>query len=107
MPFFRFTQNNSNGVSRGPKLVIIEANNAVEANRLVLEVADVYFEERAGDCHACCGPRWTPQADHEEGESVPIYYTGEASPGGWSVHYKARLMGYGLPGVVEIDPWSD
>ena len=104
MAFFRFRQNNSRGFFKGYKLVIIEADNAKEANRLVLETTpDVYFEHRSGDC-GCCGPRWEPQQDYEEGDESPIYYTGETP---YSVHYKPRSMGYGVPAVVEIDPWKD
>ena len=108
MPFFKFRQNNTNGFFIGQKLVIIEADSAAEANRLVLEAAsDVYFGHRPGDCPDCCGPRWSPLADHEDGEASPVYYKGEASRGGWSVHYKPRTMGYGVPAVIEIDPWAD
>ena len=104
MPFFRFRQTNSNGFFIGQRLVIIEADTAAEANRPVLDAtSDVYFEERPEDC-PCCGPRWSPMADHEEGDRSPIYYTGETP---YSVHYKPRSMGYGVPSVVEIDPWKD
>jgi hypothetical protein len=101
MPFFRFRQTNSNGFYIGQRLVIIEADSAAEANRLVLEAAsDVYFGHRPGDCPDCCGPRWSPLADHEEGDDVPRRRDCE-SP--WSIHYKPRTMGYGVPEVVTID----
>ena len=103
MPFFRFTQNNSFFI--GQNLVIIEADSAAEANRLVLDAtSDVYFEDRPEDCPSCCGPRWSPQQEDEEGDRSPIYYIGETP---YSVHYKPRSMGYGVPAVVEIDPWKD
>ena len=98
MAFFNFIQNNSNGVYlAGPRMVIIEADSPQEANQLVLAASDVYFGYRPGDCPSCCGDRWSPLADHEEGDKEPTRWKGWS----YSVHYKPRSLGYGIPFAVK------
>lgn len=70
MPFFAFSQNNSGGsydinASRGiGKVVVIEAENASDANEKAEEIG-LYFDGRY-DCD-CCGNRWSQQWDDEKG----------------------------------------
>jgi|SRR5690348_1922198 len=70
MPFFAFDQNNSGGSysideNRGiGKVVVIEAENASDANERAREIG-LYFDGRY-DCD-CCGNRWHEQWDDEKG----------------------------------------
>lgn len=59
MPLFQFRQNNSGGRLIGPKNVVIEADNAAEANDIAANSRDIYFDGVAKgiDCD-CCGDRW-------------------------------------------------
>lgn len=69
--FYLFVQNNTHGYYSGPMYVIVEADNAEEANELVLfEGSPVYFDGcKAGrDCE-CCGDRW-----------YRVYYDGDETP---------------------------
>ena len=62
--FYKFRQNNSGGYFDGYHNVIIEASDAVEANRFAEQSGYVYFDDR-GDCVDCCGYRWYPFLDSE------------------------------------------
>jgi hypothetical protein len=70
MPFFAFDQNNSGGsyslnANRGiGKVVVIEAENASEANERAEEIG-LYFDGKH-DCD-CCGNRWYAQWVDEDG----------------------------------------
>lgn len=75
MPFFHYSQNNSGGHFYGPaRHVVVEADNAQEANDRAQE-HDVYFDGvHAGvDCR-CCGDRWHPSGYEEEGTEEPSVY---------------------------------
>lgn len=74
MSFFTYRQNNSGGYFYGPaKYVIIEADNADEANRIA-EDHDIYFNGcmTGMDC-SCCGDRWYP-CDDSDAEDQPMIY---------------------------------
>lgn len=71
--FFTYSQNNSGGVYYGPaQYVIIEADNADNADDIARE-HDIYFNGCATgmDC-SCCGDRWSHQ--WEEGTDSPEIY---------------------------------
>jgi hypothetical protein len=73
MKFFNFTQNNSFGVDDPPaKVVVVEAENAEDANKRVLEVDGVYFDgcDSGVDC-PCCGDRWSSKWSDDLGDDVP------------------------------------
>lgn len=75
MPFFEFHQNNSGGAFKPPAInVIIEADNANEANEKALWHG-IYFDGCAYglDC-SCCGDRWYPQWD-DDGTEAPSHYS--------------------------------
>jgi|TARA_R110001583_G_scaffold35810_1_gene118650 hypothetical protein len=59
MPLFQFRQNNSGGRDIGPKNVIIQADNAADANNIAQAQAKIYFcgVDKGIDCD-CCGDRW-------------------------------------------------
>ena len=59
MPLFQFRQNNSGGRFIGPKNVVIQAENAADANDIAQNSQDIYFNGVAKgiDCD-CCGDRW-------------------------------------------------
>jgi len=63
MKFFSFRQNNSFGIDKPPpKVVIVEAENAEDANKRILEVDGVYFGGNN---------RWSRQLSYEVGDEVP------------------------------------
>ena len=74
--FYHFNQNNSGGYftideNRGiTHHVVIEADNASEANQDAKEIG-IYFEGcyTGRDCN-CCGDRWH-EVDEDDGEEVP------------------------------------
>jgi len=69
--FFLFRQNNSGGFFIPPaKFVIVEADNAKEANAIALEHG-VYFNGVVLeiDC-ACCGDRFSRVEDYEAYDSI-------------------------------------
>ena len=72
--FFTFNQNNSGGFWIGSKYVIIEADNAVEANEIATtaEGSPIYFHgvSLGRDC-SCCGDRWYPAFENDKGDPVP------------------------------------
>lgn len=85
MAFFYYRQNNSGGsfdfdADAGISVhVIVEADSAEEADERA-EGIGLYFDG-SGDC-PCCGNRWYPQFDDEDGDAVPSVYgtpLGEAS----------------------------
>ena len=43
MPLFQFRQNNSGGRWIGPKNVVIQADNAADANDIAQNSRDIYF----------------------------------------------------------------
>jgi hypothetical protein len=113
MPFYNFNQNNSGGkfhidVGQGITLeVIVEANDAREANQLAERVG-IYFDgcNNERDC-GCCGDRWYQVYD-DQGTARPDYYgtpltvewendrafSGDAP--GVIVHYKdGRMYAFG------------
>ena len=59
MPLFQFRQNNAHGRYVGPKNVVIQADNAADANAIAANSRDIYFNGVAKgiDCD-CCGDRW-------------------------------------------------
>lgn len=75
--FYTFTQDNSGGSfdydkKRGiTNFVIIEANNADEANARA-ETIGLYFDGR-GDC-PCCGNRWCEARDPYDATKTPELY---------------------------------
>ncbi len=77
--FFTFIQNNSGGSFRSPATyVIIEAQNASEANSLA-ETVGVYFNGcRSGlDCD-CCDDRWYSKYEEDKGDDLPAIYDKDA-----------------------------
>ena len=72
--FFTFYQNNSHGTWTYYKYVIIEAEDADEANEMIINDKGydyVYFDKRPGDC-TCCGPRWNKVTDFDATENPTI-----------------------------------
>lgn len=105
--FYLYNQNNSGGgfvTDDGlAQNVIIEADNAGEADYLAVGIG-IYFDgcESGGDC-SCCGDRWYAQSNSwsDGGSEVPTIYGQDVSDGvysdkygiGWTdpygyVHYK-------------------
>ncbi len=75
MKFFHFDQNNSFGNFKGPaKHVVVEAENATDANVRAEELG-LYFDgvHTGSDC-PCCGDRWYRLWVSEEGDDVPKVY---------------------------------
>lgn len=78
--FYNFRQNNSGGVfefdekSGISASVIIEAPNPDVAN-VKAEFKGLYFDgcDKGIDC-SCCGDRWYPLYEKEEGDEVPSVY---------------------------------
>lgn len=70
--FYNFDQNNSGGVFEGPNNVIIEADNAEQANYKAEQVG-IYFDgvENDIDCD-CCGDRWNRQYSDNDGTLSPL-----------------------------------
>jgi len=77
--FYTYNQNNSGGVSEinddVTHFVIIEADNAEEADQRA-EGVGIYFDGCAKglDCH-CCGDRWSSQWG-DDGDPEPMIYGG-------------------------------
>ncbi len=75
--FYLYHQNNSGDVTKGRALnLVIEANNAREANKIA-EENGAYFNgcDEGLDCR-CCGDRWTAIGDWNDGDAEPSYYKG-------------------------------
>ena len=74
MPLFQFRQNNSHGRWIGPKNVVIQADNAADANDIAANSRDIYFDGVAKgiDCD-CCGDRWYPVHD-DDAQAQPSSY---------------------------------
>lgn len=76
--FYTFVQNNSGGdfiINENVcEYVIIEAENAADANERAKTVG-IYFNGCASgkDC-SCCGDRWSAQWDDVDGTSGPTIY---------------------------------
>ena len=78
--FYTYNQNNSGGsfvTDRGAgiaQLVIIEANNAADADESARSLG-LYFNgvEDGRDC-SCCGDRWSSQVGRDDGDEVPSLY---------------------------------
>ena len=68
--FYTFKQNNSGGTFIGPQYVIIEADDASEANLIAYDHG-IYFNgvQNGQDCN-CCGDRWYPVYEYA-GEETP------------------------------------
>ena len=66
MPLFQFRQNNSGGRWMGPKFVVVNADNADQANQIAQDQGPVYFDGVADgrDCD-CCGDRWPAVHDFD------------------------------------------
>ena len=64
MPLFQFRQSNSGGVYVGPKVVVIKADDAAQANDIAQNSDHIYFNgvDKGIDCD-CCGDRWYPALD--------------------------------------------
>ena len=75
MAFFHYSQNNSGGFYVGPEHVIVEADNAAEADQIA-QGNGVYFDGvRVGKDCGCCGDRWTTaEFWDDEGDSEPSIY---------------------------------
>ena len=74
MPFYEYNQNNSGGSFTGPAMyVLVEANNADEANYRA-EQNGLYFNgcDAGLDCD-CCGDRWY-SAWRDGGQAEPMIY---------------------------------
>lgn len=74
MRWFQYRQNNSGGVFIGPIVVLVQAQNAAEANFRATHYGPVYFDgvEDGRDCE-CCGDRWSEAYDYE-GDAEPLIY---------------------------------
>lgn len=88
--FYTFIQNNSYGRFEGHRFVIIEAENAEEANG-VAETKGIYFYGVYDgiDCH-CCGHRWNV-IDNSDGNDTPLIFGAAPENGGykpWIIYYK-------------------
>lgn len=72
--FYTFSQNNSGGHFNSPRYVIVEADNAQEANERAFDSGLVYFNGvRLGrDCE-CCGNRWE-RCSEGDGNTEPRIY---------------------------------
>jgi len=78
--FYEFNQNNSGGSFHFDEeagithFVIVEANNANQANALA-EAIGIYFDgcNDGRDCD-CCGDRWYEQWREDAGNDVPSIY---------------------------------
>jgi len=75
--FYTFSQNNSGGHfdnnNKVCQFVIIEADNANEANKIAEDIGIYFYGVEDGiDCD-CCGDRWCP-ADKYDGKEFPAYY---------------------------------
>jgi hypothetical protein len=73
--FFEFHQNNTGGSFTGPAhYVIVEADSAHEANEIAEDLG-LYWNgcDEGYDC-PCCGDRWYPLWDDEEGSDEPEVY---------------------------------
>lgn len=98
MPFFEFKQNNTGGSFEVNEMVcnrvVIEAENAEEANRIAMDMG-IYFDGVAGglDC-GCCGDRWYPQDKEEEGNTYPMEY-GRKTFKTPEEHYQSLANKYG------------
>lgn len=73
MPFYTFDQNNSGGFFTDPAIsLIVEADNADEANDIA-EEHGVYFDDDYDiDCD-CCGTRWYRVSEHNATEQPEVY----------------------------------
>jgi hypothetical protein len=61
--FYTYSQNNSGGRFFGPEYVIVEANNADDANYFAAKYCGVYLNGvQTGDDCVCCGDRWSEQS---------------------------------------------
>lgn len=94
MTFYLFSQNNSGGIFHRDhdvdEIVIIEAENADEANEKAEEIG-IYFDgcDAGRDCE-CCGDRWYPAWGDNGSEKPEIY--GEGAEDGFDgyrviIHY--------------------
>lgn len=85
LKFFCYVQNNSGGVfqvdDKVTHYVIIEATDAQHANTLAQRVG-IYFNgcDDGTDC-SCCGDRWYPAWEEEEGDDAPLIYGKPAQQG--------------------------
>jgi hypothetical protein len=109
LKWFTFRQNNSGGrftVDDDVDVnVIIQANDAAEANELAQRVG-IYFNgvNDGIDCE-CCGDRWSTMWDNDRGTDEPEIY-GERVP--WSPDSVLTSEGnpkYGLPDGVKVYPY--
>jgi hypothetical protein len=123
--FFTYHQNNSGGVfdydydAGIARNVIIEADNAKQANAKALKVG-LYWNgvDEAGDCD-CCGDRWYSAWGDTEGTPNPTVYGRDAAlelHQGWReemeyegfIHFAdGRKVGFAhhtVPGLEVVDP---
>lgn len=88
--FYTYWQNNSGGDfveddERGITLtVIIEADTAREANERAEQIGLYFDSDDTRDC-PCCGVRWYPAWDLEEGDSTPQIYGWDVSGGTYTL----------------------
>lgn len=69
--FYHFRQNNTHGYFAKPyRIIIIEAANHEEANRLALESGYIYFDG-SRDC-PCCGNRWSEVQGYDGEDTLEI-----------------------------------
>lgn len=74
MPFFTFDQNNSGGYYVGTHYIIIEADNAEEANERAQSEAGIYFDGvSTGDDCPCCGDRWYRVYENADTDVPTVY----------------------------------
>ena len=76
MAFYTYNQNNSGGSFDGDNYIIIEADNAAEANEIAERRTPIYFNGCADgrDCD-CCGDRWYKKNDDwSDADEAPTIY---------------------------------
>jgi hypothetical protein len=96
--FYHYRQNNSGGGFNPPAInIIIEADNAEQANRLAI-YDGLYFNgcDNGMDC-PCCGDRWSEAWSDEKGTESPTIY-------GESVEefLKSDYANWGEDGIPEV-----
>jgi hypothetical protein len=94
--FYTFIQNNSGGDfvinDDVAQYVIIEADNANQANEIALKVG-IYFDGTCGgpDC-PCCGDRWSSVSERDTSESPSIYGDNPTNDEFWTSKYHKEKL---------------
>ncbi|MER2039995.1 MAG: hypothetical protein ABS944_17765 [Solibacillus sp.] len=102
--YFTAHQNNSGGYfiqnDDVKEVVIIQAENAIIANKLLLQITEEYSEY----C-SCCGERWDEFWDDSEGTDVPEIYGTSVYETSESLFRKSAII-YHANGRKEIVEFS-